>query len=88
MGAICREAGVFAEVEPLCGGLKRADHLFFPALGPLLVDYTICNEQAQSYADKTSDQIVASKETKKMQHYKEGLEGRRFKTFYLDTQAR
>ena len=87
MGAICREAGVFAEVEPLCGGLKRADHLFFPALGPLLVDYTICNEQAQSYADKTSDQIVASKETKKMQHYKEGLEGRRFKTFYLDTQG-
>ena len=84
---ISREAGVPFRSEPVCGGMRRADSEYLVPVGPLLVDFTICNEQAKSYSKMSSLELQQAKDRVKQAHYKDGLEGRRLKTFYTSAQG-
>ena len=83
---IAQLVGVYASKNPRCGGLRRADVEYFVPAGPLLVDFTVCNEQAKSYEHLSSEQLQDSKNSRKQAHYKDGLDGRRLKTFYISAQ--
>lgn len=80
---IARSVGVKCVLEPQLNGKKRADAELHLLTGPLLVDFTICNESAPSYINKSPHQLQTEKNTKKQKHYLDGLQGRTLKTFYL-----
>jgi hypothetical protein len=82
---IARESGVPVTIAPTCGGTKRGDVELHLASGDVVIDFTVCNESAPSYAKKAPGQLEREKNSKKQLHYKDGLEGRELKTFFLDT---
>ena len=85
LNRLAKECGVPCTLEPTLEGLKRADAELILLEGPLLVDFTVCNESAPSYAKLSSEQLQSKVDAKKQAHYKNGHDGVPLKTFYLDT---
>ena len=85
LNRLAKECGVPCTLEPTLEGMKRADAELILLEGPLLVDFTVCNESAPSYVKLSSEQLQSRVDAKKQAHYKNGHDGVPLKTFYLDT---